>query len=154
MFFSDFYKFKISVFIIVELDSSSDFYQGSPGWSHRTYTHCLKTVVQTRLMNENHCFNDGRNQISLVRGFEGGKVYFRSTECFYVLVKSLSRVRLFETPWLTRLLHPWNFPGKSTGVGCHFLLQGIFPTQASNPGLPHCRQTLYHLSHQRRPFIY
>ena len=42
----------------------------------------------------------------------------------------------------TRLLRPCNFPGKSTGVGCHFLLQGIFPTQGSNPGLPHCRQTL------------
>jgi len=42
----------------------------------------------------------------------------------------------------TRLLRPWDFPGKSTGVGCHFLLQGIFPTQGSNPGLPHCRQML------------
>ena len=40
------------------------------------------------------------------------------------------------------------FPGKSTGVGCQILLQRIFPTQGSNPGLPHCRQTLYHLSHQ------
>ena len=39
------------------------------------------------------------------------------------------------------------FPGKSTGVGCYFLLQRIFPTQGSNPGLLHCRQTLYHLSH-------
>ena len=46
------------------------------------------------------------------------------------------------------LLCPWDFPGKSTGVGCHFLLQRIFPTQGLNPGLPHCRQTLYHLSHQ------
>ena len=43
----------------------------------------------------------------------------------------------------TRLLHPWDFPDKSTGVGCHFLLQRIFPTQGSNPGLPQCRQTLY-----------
>ena len=43
---------------------------------------------------------------------------------------------------------PWDSPGKNTGVGCHFLLQGIFPTQGSNPGLPHCRQTLYRLSHQ------
>ena len=53
-------------------------------------------------------------------------------------VKSLSRARLFATPWTvacTKLLHPWDFPGKSTGVGCHFLLQGIFPTQGSNPGL-------------------
>ena len=50
-----------------------------------------------------------------------------------------------------RLLHPWDFPGKSTGVGCHFLLQGILPTQGLNPGLPHCGQTLYPLSHQGSP---
>ena len=61
-----------------------------------------------------------------------------------VKVKSLSRDRLFVTPWTVpaRHLRPWDFPGKSTGVGCHFLLQGIFPTQGSNPGLLHCRQTL------------
>ena len=45
-------------------------------------------------------------------------------------------------------------PGKNTGVGCHFLLQGIFPTQGSNPGLPHCRQILYRLSHQGSPYSY
>ena len=39
-------------------------------------------------------------------------------------------------------------PGKNTGVGCHALLQRIFPTQGLNPGLPHCRQILYHLNHQ------
>ena len=39
-------------------------------------------------------------------------------------------------------LHGIDSPGKSTGVGCHFLLQGIFPTQGSNLGLPHSRQTL------------
>ena len=69
-----------------------------------------------------------------------------------VKVKSLSRFQLFATPWTvacSRLLHPWDFLGKSSGVGCHFLLQGIFPTQGSNPGLLHCRQTLYRLSHQR-----
>ena len=47
-----------------------------------------------------------------------------------------------------RLLCPWDFPGKNTGVGCHFLLQEIFLTQGLNQGLPHCRQTLYRLSHQ------
>ena len=40
------------------------------------------------------------------------------------------------------------FPGKNTEVGCHFLLQENFPTQGLNPGLLHCRQMLYHLSHQ------
>ena len=48
----------------------------------------------------------------------------------------------------TRFLCPWDSPGKNTGVDCHFLLQGIFPTQGSNRGLPHCRQTLYPLSYQ------
>ena len=43
-------------------------------------------------------------------------------------------------------------PGKNTGVGCYILLQGTFPTQGSNLGLPHCRQTLYHLSHQGSPY--
>ena len=47
-----------------------------------------------------------------------------------------------------RLLCPWDFLGHSTGVDCHFLLQGIFPTQGSNLGLLHSRQTLYRLSHQ------
>ena len=42
---------------------------------------------------------------------------------------------------------------KNTGVVCHALLQGIFPTQGLNPGLPHCRQILYHLSHQGSPRI-
>ena len=40
---------------------------------------------------------------------------------------------------------------KNTGVGSHSLLQGIFPTQGSNPGLPHCRQILYQLSHKGSP---
>ena len=48
----------------------------------------------------------------------------------------------------SRLLHPWDSPGKNTGVGCHFIPQEIFSIQGSNPGLPHCRQTLYHLSYQ------
>ena len=50
-----------------------------------------------------------------------------------------------------RLLCPWDSPGKNTGVGCHFLLQGIFLTQGLNPGLLHCRQILHCLSHQGSP---
>ena len=48
----------------------------------------------------------------------------------------------------TRLLCPWDSPGKNTGVGSFSLLQGIFPTQGLNPGFPHCRQILYQLSYQ------
>ena len=47
-----------------------------------------------------------------------------------------------------RLLCPRNSPFKNPGVGCHSFLQGIFPSQGSNPGLQHCRQILYSLSHQ------
>ena len=55
---------------------------------------------------------------------------------------------------LSDFTFPFHFhPSKNTGVGCYFLLQGIFLTQGSNPGLLHCRQTLYHLSHQGRPRV-
>ena len=50
-----------------------------------------------------------------------------------------------------RPLCPWDSPGKNTGVGCHSLLQGIFPTQRLNPGLLHCRQSLCGLSHPGSP---
>ena len=61
-----------------------------------------------------------------------------------VLVDQLYLTILFDPTdqGPTRLLHPWDSPGKNTGVGHHSLLQGIFPTQGSNPGLLHCRQTL------------
>ena len=51
------------------------------------------------------------------------------------------------------LYSPRNSPGKNTGVGSLSLLQGIFPTQGLNPGLPHCRQILYQLSHKGSPRI-
>ena len=52
-----------------------------------------------------------------------------------------------------RLLCPWNFPDKNTGVGYHSVLQGILPTQELNPSLLHCRQILYPLSHPRKNLI-
>ena len=54
-------------------------------------------------------------------------------------VQSLSRVQLFVTPWTVahQFLCPRNFPDKNTGVGCHVLLQGVFPTSRSNPHLLH-----------------
>ena len=49
------------------------------------------------------------------------------------------------------LYSPWNSPGQNTGVGSPYLLQGFFPTQGSNPSLPHYRQILYQLSHKESP---
>ena len=65
--------------------------------------------------------------------------------------KSLDRVQLFVTPWT--IYSPWNSPGQNNGVGSLSLLQGIFTTQGSNPGLPYCREILYQLSHQGSPRI-
>ena len=86
-----------------------------------------------------------------------GKSYLKLNYLSLILVfpfvkwkwKSLSRVELFVTPWTIQ----WNSPGQNTGVGSRSLLQGIVPTQGSNPGLPHCRQILYQLSHQGSPRI-
>ena len=50
-------------------------------------------------------------------------------------------------------LSPWNSLGHNTGVGSLSLFQGIFPTQGSNTGIPHCRQILYQLSHKGSPRI-
>ena len=52
------------------------------------------------------------------------------------------------------LYSPWNSPGHNTGVDSLSLLQGIFPSQGSNPGLPHCRWILYQLSYQGRQGSY
>ena len=62
---------------------------------------------------------------------------------------------LCVSPWTltTRHLHLWTSPGKNTGVGSHSFLQEIFLTQGSNPGLLHCWQILYHLSHKRSIII-
>ena len=67
----------------------------------------------------------------------------------FVYVCMLSHVWLTATPWTVACQVPlsWNFPGKNNGLGCHFLLQGIFPTQGSNLcplHLLYCRRTLYH----------
>ena len=61
--------------------------------------------------------------------------------------------QLFATPWTTAHQAPLSmgFSRQNTGVDCHFLLQGTFPTQGSNLGLPHWRQILYCLSHKGIP---
>ena len=51
------------------------------------------------------------------------------------------------------LYSPWSSPGQNTGVGSHSLLQEIFPTKEQKPDLPHCRQSLYQLSHKESPRI-
>ena len=67
-----------------------------------------------------------------------------------VTVSRSVMARLFETPRTGSCQAPLSMEF-SRQVDCHFLLQGIFPAQGSNRGLLHCRQILYHLSHQGSP---
>ena len=73
--------------------------------------------------------------------------------CIKLLVAKLCSTLQTHGLGPARLLCPWNSPGKNTGVGYHFLLQGIFLTQGLYPSLLHCRQIPYCLSHQGR-YIY
>ena len=67
--------------------------------------------------------------------------------------ESESNLAVSDSLWLHGLYSPWNCPGQNKGVSSLSLLQGIFPTQGSNPGLPHCRWILYHLRYQGSPRI-
>ena len=73
----------------------------------------------------------------------------RSVESEKWKCQSLRSVRLFVIPWTVGCqVPPWHSPGENTGMGSHSIHQRVFLTQGSNPGLLHCRQILYHLSHQ------
>ena len=80
------------------------------------------------------------------------KLIFDIRICLFVLMTQLCPT-LCDPHWLwpTRLLCSWDSPGKNNRVDCHALLQEIFLTHRLNPGLLHCRQMLYHLSHKGRP---
>ena len=85
------------------------------------------------------------NWITLLKN----RIFFNTPYCKSTMWSEVAQSCLtLCDPMNTRLLRPCDFLGKSTGVGCHFLLHGIFPTQESNPGFPHCRQMLYCLSYQ------
>ena len=74
-------------------------------------------------------------------------VFIFSVLCAQLLQSCLTLCDLMDCSPPGSSVHE-DSPGKNTGVGCHALLQGIFLTQRSNPGLPHCRQILYCVSHQ------
>ena len=75
--------------------------------------------------------------------FQRTKIHHESESCSVVS----------DSLWPHGLHSPWSSPGQNTGGVSLSLLQGIFPTQGSNPGLPHCRRILYQLSHQGSPKI-
>ena len=77
--------------------------------------------------------------------------YLPSTQ--YLLLESESRLVVFDSLQPHGLYSPWNSPGQNTGVGSLSLLQGIFPTQGLNPGLPHCRRIFYQLSRKGSTYL-
>ena len=78
----------------------------------------------------------------VVYGYEHWTIKKAESENCSVMSNSLQPHTLYS---------PWNSPGQNTGVSSSSLLQEIFPIQGWNPGLPHCRQILYQLSHKGRP---
>ena len=89
----------------------------------------------------------GWDKEGLINPSKTVKLY--SILCAYLL----SHVRFFATAWTSlpgSSVHE-DSPGKNTGVGCHALIHGFFPTQGSNWGLLHCRWIIYQLSHQGSP---
>ena len=82
--------------------------------------------------------------------------YFSTFPHIYLQSFQLVKVKVTQLSLTLRphgLYSPWNSPGQNTGVGSLSLLQGTFPTQGSNPGLPNCRGILYQLSHKGSPRI-
>ena len=78
---------------------------------------------------------------------------FFTTSATWEAPTSLVKVKVAQSNSLPPhgLYNPWDSPGQNTGVGSRSLLPGVFPTQGLNPGLPHCRQILYQLSHKGSP---
>ena len=103
-----------------------------------TDDHCIKKSVWKYLPIPREMLASGGGGYILCTGWNGGVVLLSRS----VVASSLRHHGLKPT----RLLCPWHFPGRNTGVGCHGLLQESFPTQGSNPNLLchiHCQWILY-----------
>ena len=112
-------------------------------------------TIQNQLDSPAVVVLQNRRGLDLLTAEKGGLCLFLEKPwCFYthksgvVKEESESRSVVSDTLQHHGLCSPWNSPGQNTVVGRLSLLQGIFPTQGSNPGLPHCRQILYQMSCQ------
>ena len=111
----------------------------NPGVIHtfKLLSRCLINLLNVLILIKFHCHTD-----------------WEFVTCILKKVQvSESHLVVSDSLWPHGLYSPWNSPGQNTGVGSLFLLQGIFPTWGLNPGLPHCRQILYQLSHKGSPIL-
>ena len=110
---------------------------------------CLQTAVGTIPSNI--------HQLMLLRTSKDSSKWKKTQrahfQALYNLTLKVKVTQLSPTLRPHGLYSPWNSPGQNTGVGSPSLLQGIFLTQGSNPGLLYCRQILYQLSHEGSPRI-
>ena len=137
--------------------------QGMWVWSllqELRYPTCLMAKTQKQYCNKfNKDFKNGpdRPPLKKLKSYKDAHLLISRMKTWFILIKcwSLSHVWLFATLWT--VAHQaalfMEFSRLKTGVGCHSLLEGIIPTQGLNPGLLHCRQILYHLSHQGSPVL-
>ena len=106
---------------------------------------------------KSQCYYEQWNCLNLLqkaRTFQNTLVSLEPRTVSHTLWKwSESRSVMSDSLQPHGLYSPWNSPDQNTGVGSLSLLQGIFPTQRLNPGLPHCRRILYQLSHKGSPLI-
>ena len=124
-------------------------------------------LLNTAILEINH--NGSIHMTKINKSYRAGLLLFSESwfihlsgklirSCLFVESESGSVVSSSLRPHGLYSPFPWNSPWNSpspwnTGVGGLSLLQGIFPTQGSNPGLPHCRWILYQLSHKGSPRI-
>ena len=97
------------------------------------------------------CVNS-KTIVNIVKIHGTSTIISKSLLKYFVLMSESCSV-MSDSLWPHGLYSPWNSPGQNTGVDSLCLLQGIFPTHGSNPGLLHCRQILYQLSHKGSPRI-
>ena len=111
----------------------------------------LSRVFSNTTVQKHQFFNTGFWQMLFLYLSYDHMIFFPFLICWY---DSESHSVVSNSLWPHVLYSPWNSPGQNTGVGNLSLLQWIFPSQGSNPGLPNCRGILYQLSHKGSPLIF
>ena len=117
---------------------------------NKLYSPLKNYISQLKVMCHRYIWGSRGNMAWMEEGTGGHRCGSRSqvgwklkVKVASVLSSSLQQYELYPPGSSV----PGDSPGKNTGVDSHALLQGIFPTQGSHPGLLHCRWILYHLSH-------
>ena len=116
-------------------------------FSHMNPFACFPIPQRIRVLRLKGCNRCKRLQRGLVFSFERLNIYFINPQCIKLKHSTIFCLDLV-------IFHPWNSPGKNTGVGSHLTPPRDLPKQGIEQGSLHCRQILYCLSHQGSPIIF